>query len=231
MKSKKILVLIIIALIVALFANMMIIKSKKLSLSKIENEKEIVTEINNIDDEEKEDIEVIVVENNTEEQEIEEKTHLEADIVKVNNTSIQEEPKKDPVVTQEKKVESSKPVEQPRTTPVTTPKKIVEKETTTPVVETKIPETPKKETKVEIKQPETPKCSDSKHGVGVGNSNKWFNSYNEAVSYYDNLILDYSNKIHNGQITFEEYNKQCPCGYEIWSCQYCGKWTLNYYKR
>ncbi len=53
--------------------NMMIIKSKKLSLSKIENEKEIVTEINNIDDEEKEDIEVIVVENNTEEQEIEEK--------------------------------------------------------------------------------------------------------------------------------------------------------------
>ena len=60
MKSKKILVLIIIALIVVLFANMMIIKSKKLSLSKIENEKEIVTEINNIDDEEKEDIEVIV---------------------------------------------------------------------------------------------------------------------------------------------------------------------------
>ena len=98
MKSKKILVLIIIALIVALFANMMIIKSKKLSLSKIENEKEIVTEINNIDDEEKEDIEVIVVENNTEEQEIEEKTHLEADIVKVNNTSIQEEPKKNPTI-------------------------------------------------------------------------------------------------------------------------------------
>ena len=56
MRNKKILVLIIIALIVVLFANMMIIKSKKLSLSKIENEKEIVTEINNIDDEEKEDI-------------------------------------------------------------------------------------------------------------------------------------------------------------------------------
>lgn len=217
MKSKKILVLIIIALIMILFANMMIIKSKTLSLSKMENEKEIVTEINNTDDKGKEDTEVIAVENNVEEQEKVEEIQLEADIVKVKNTNIQEEPKKDPVVTQEKKVESSKPVEQPRTTPVTTPKKIVEKETTTPVVETKIPE--------------TPKCSDSKHGVGVGNSNKWFNSYNEAVSYYDNLILDYSNKIHNGQITFEEYNKQCPCGYEIWSCQYCGKWTLNYYKR
>lgn len=50
MKSKKILVLIIIALIMILFANMMIIKSKTLSLSKMENEKEIVTEINNTDD-------------------------------------------------------------------------------------------------------------------------------------------------------------------------------------
>ena len=69
MKSKKILVLIIIALIVALFVNMMIIKSKTLSFSKIENEKEIVTEINNTDDEEKEDTEVIAVENNVEEQE------------------------------------------------------------------------------------------------------------------------------------------------------------------
>ena len=231
MKSKKILVLIIIALIMILFANMMIIKSKTLSLSKMENEKEIVTEINNTDDKGKEDTEVIAVENNVEEQEKVEEIQQEVDIVKVNNTSIQEEPKKDPVVIQEKKVESLKPVEQPKTTPVTTPKKTVEKEITTPVVETKISEQPKEETKVEIKQPETPKCSDTKHGVGVGNSNKWFNSYDEALSYYDNLILSYSNKVHNGEITFEEYNKQCPCGYEIWSCQYCGKWTLNYYKR
>ena len=66
MKSKKILVLIIIALIVALFANKMIIKSKTLSLSEIVNDNEIVTEINNTDDEEKEDTEVIVVENNAE---------------------------------------------------------------------------------------------------------------------------------------------------------------------
>ena len=66
MKSKKILVLIIIALIVVLFAIMMIIKSKKLSLSKMENEKEIVTEINNTDEKEKEDTEVIAVENNVE---------------------------------------------------------------------------------------------------------------------------------------------------------------------
>ena len=225
MRNKKILVLIIIALIVVLFASILIIKLKQTNKIDIVSEKEIVNEINNTEEEITE--ENIVVESKIEEQ----KTQEEADIPEKEKESQQELQKQITIATQDKKVESPKQAEQPRTTPVTTPKKTVEKETTTPVVETKIPETPKEETKVEIKQPETPKCSDSKHGVGVGNSNKWFNSYNEAVSYYDNLILDYSNKIHNGQITFEEYNKQCPCGYEIWSCQYCGKWTLNYYKR
>lgn len=81
------------------------------------------------------------------------------------------------------------------------------------------------------KEPEIPKCTDSKHGVGVGNSNKWFSTYDEAVHYYNNLINYYSNNIHNGLITTEEYYSKCPYGYETWSCQYCGKWTLNYYFR
>lgn len=229
MKSKKILVLIIIALIMILFANMMIIKSKTLSLSKMENEKEIVTEINNTDDKGKEDTEVIAVENNVEEQEKVEEIQLEADIVKVKNTNIQEEPKKDPVVTQEKKVESSKPVEQPKTTPVTTPKKTVEKETTTTVVETKIPEQPKEETKVEIKQPETPKCTDTNHGVGVGNSNKWFNSKQEAINYYQGIIKTWGDKWEKFEIDDETYQKNCPYGYETWSCPFCEKWTINFY--
>ena len=46
-----------------------------------------------------------------------------------------------------------------------------------------------------------------------------------------NLINNYSNQVHSGQITSNEYNKRCPYGYETWSCPYCGKWTLNYYKR
>ena len=229
MKSKKILVLIIIALIVALFVNMMIIKSKTLSFSKIENEKEIVTEINNTDDEEKEDTEVIAVENNVEEQEKVEEIQQEADIVNVKNTNIQEEPKKDPVVIQEKKVESSKPVEQPKPTSVTTPKKTVEKETTTTVVETKIPEQPKEETKVEIKQPETPKCTDTNHGVGVGNSNKWFNSKQEAINYYQGIIKTWGDKWEKFEIDDETYQKNCPYGYETWSCPFCEKWTINFY--
>lgn len=127
MKSKKILVLIIMALIVVLFANMIIIKLKTLSFSKIENEKEIVTEINNTDDEKKEDTGVIAVENNIEEQEKVEKIQQEADIVNVKNTNIQEETNKNPIVTQEKKVESSKTIEQTKTTPITIPKKTVKK--------------------------------------------------------------------------------------------------------
>ena len=96
------------------------------------------------------------------------------------------------------------------------------------IIETEIKET-KSESKTQKR--EIPKCSDTQHGVGVGNSNKWFNSYNEAVAYYDNLINDYSDKVHSGAITSEEYFKQCPYGYETWSCPYCGKWTLNFYNR
>lgn len=55
MKSKKILVLIIIALIVALFVNMMIIKSKQTNKIDMVSEKEIVNEIN-YTEEEKENI-------------------------------------------------------------------------------------------------------------------------------------------------------------------------------
>lgn len=224
MKSKKILVLIIIALIVILFANIMIIKSKK--FSKIEKEKEIVTEINNTDDEEIENTEVMVFKDDIEKQEKVEEIPQEIDTVKDN---IQEETKENSIATQDKKVESSKPVEQPKTTPVTTPKKTVEKETTTTVVETKIPEQPKEETKVEIKQPETPKCTDTNHGVGVGNSNKWFNSKQEAINYYQGIIKTWGDKWEKFEIDDETYQKNCPYGYETWSCPFCEKWTINFY--
>ncbi len=55
MKSKKILILIVIALIVALFVNMMIIKSKQTNKIDMVSEKEIVNEIN-YTEEEKENI-------------------------------------------------------------------------------------------------------------------------------------------------------------------------------
>jgi ParB/RepB/Spo0J family partition protein len=158
---------------------------------------------------------------------------VDSNIQREEKESQQELQKQITIATQDKKVESPKQAEQSKVTQVITKQKteINEQLKQDIKTETQIQEQTKFETKVEEKQSETPKCTDTNHGVGVGNSNKWFNSYNEAVSYYDNLILSYSNKVHNGEIIFEEYNKQCPCGYEIWSCQYCGKWTLNYYMR
>lgn len=236
MKNKKLRNLIIIVLIIALIIVGIIIKntyanaseSKSKSKSNILIDDKIVNEIQNTTENEIEKnsiIQEIVFENNEQEQ------------IKQNNTKkdvilIEDEPKEINENIQEKKIDSSKNTELVNTTQTTIQENIVKEEKPIQEKEEEKEQT-KQETKIESIENETTiqKCTDSKHGVGIGNSNKWFNSYNEAVSYYDNLINDYSNKIHAGEITLEEYNKKCPYGYETWSCPYCGKWTLNYYFR
>ena len=108
-----------------------------------------------------------------------------------------------------------------------------EKQTTTKVEE-------KQETKAEEQKPQETKKEETKvvrcttnnnHGMNIGNSNRWFDTYNSAVAYYDNLISNYGSKLRAEEITIEEYDKKCPCGYETWSCPYCGKWTVNFYYR
>ena len=95
--------------------------------------------------------------------------------------------------------------------------------------------TPKvQETKSEpIKEiePVTPKCDGFNHGVGVGNSNKWFNSKQEAISYYDGIQKTWGDKWENFEIDSATYDKNCPYGYEVWTCPFCGKWTINFYYR
>ncbi len=85
------------------------------------------------------------------------------------------------------------------------------------------------EVKVEIAKKK--ECEGNNHGMNVGNTGMWFNTKDEAISTYKaeikkwgDLWTDKDNPISN-----EEYYKNCPYGYEIWSCPYCGKWTLNYY--
>lgn len=221
MKSKKILILIVIALIVALFVNMMIIKSKQTNKIDMVSEKEIVNEIN-YTEEEKENI---VVESKKEEQ----KTQEEADITE--NVSQQELQKQTTIVTQDKKVENPKQAEQPKATQVTTKQKTQVKEQPKQNIktETQILEQPKVETKTEEKQPETPKCTDIKHGVGVGNSNKWFNSKQEAINFYQGITKTWGDKWEKFEIDDERYQKNCPYGYETWSCPFCEKWTINFY--
>ena len=98
---------------------------------------------------------------------------------------------------------------------------------------------PKEEPKVierkpePIKEPEpvTPKCDGSNHGIGVGNSNKWFNTQQEAINYFDGLQKTWGDKWERFEIDSETYDKNCPYRYEVWTCPFCGKWTINFYYR
>ena len=211
MKSKKILVLIIIALIVALFASILIIKLKQTNKIDMVSEKEIVNEINNTEEEITE--ENIVVESKIEEQ----KTQEEADIPEKEKESQQELQKQITIATQDKKVESPKQAEQSKVTQVITKQK------------TEINEQLKQDIKTETQIQEQTKCTDTNHGVGVGNSNKWFNSKQEAINYYQGIIKTWGDKWEKFEIDDETYQKNCPYGYETWSCPFCEKWTINFY--
>ncbi len=127
-------------------------------------------------------------------------------ITSTQKEEIVEQPIKQKVQKLEKQEKVSQPKEEPK------------------VVETK-PE-PVKEI-----EPVTPKCSGNKHGVDVGNSNKWFNTEQEAINYYDELIKKWGEKWESFEIDSETYDKNCPCGYELWTCPFCEKWTINFYYR
>ena len=95
--------------------------------------------------------------------------------------------------------------------------------------EPKVQET--KSEPIKKSEPVTPKCDGSNHGVGVGNSNKWFNSKQEAINYYDGIQKTWGDKWENFEIDSATYDKNCPYGYEVWTCPFCGKWTINFYYR
>lgn len=66
-----------------------------------------------------------------------------------------------------------------------------------------------------------PKCTHS-------NSN-WYNSKAEAEAIYNAEIKKWGDKWTNYEIDNETYYKNCPSGYEVFSCPYCNKWTINLY--
>lgn len=86
----------------------------------------------------------------------------------------------------------------------------------------------KKETNTNINQNKNtnntnnvPKCMHS-------NSN-WYNSKAEAEAIYNAEIKKWGDKWTNYEIDSETYYKNCPSGYEVFSCPYCNKWTINLY--
>ena len=70
--------------------------------------------------------------------------------------------------------------------------------------------------------------NNNNHSVSCGNIGKWFNTKDEIEEYRNNISNKYCQQYENGEITWEEYMKKSPYGYECWSCGYCGKWTGSF---
>ena len=75
---------------------------------------------------------------------------------------------------------------------------------------------------------ETHCTNNNNHSMSCGNMEKWFNSRDEVDDYWVQVDNDYYKQYLDGIITFEEYHKKSPGGYECWSCSYCGRWTGNF---
>ena len=77
-------------------------------------------------------------------------------------------------------------------------------------------------------QKETHCTNNSNHSIKCGNIGRWFNSKDEVDNYWVQIDNNYYKQYKDGIITFKEYGEKSPCGYECWSCSYCGKWTGNF---
>ena len=85
------------------------------------------------------------------------------------------------------------------------------------------------ETKTELK---IERCTNNNnHSLGIGNSGKWFSSKSDAIAYYNQQTKYWGEQWENNKIDNDTYYKNCPSGYEVWDCMYCGKWTINFYYR
>lgn len=70
--------------------------------------------------------------------------------------------------------------------------------------------------------------NNNNHSIKCGNIGMWFGSRREVDTYFSSVCNKWGTKYKNEEITWEEYTKNCPQGYECWSCSYCGKWTGNF---
>ena len=69
--------------------------------------------------------------------------------------------------------------------------------------------------------------NNNNHSTSCGNVGKWFSTKNECNTYFYKSCEKWNSRLDNNEISYEEYTKNCPQGYECWSCAYCGRWTEN----
>lgn len=227
MKKKIVIISIISVLLVVIGVTSYCVNRNKISNIKVSEDSILANDLSSVEtDTDEENTENIIAE---EEQNLDENNiELKEQIVETE-TSIQSQ------ATQQVK-SSSKTTNKVETKKAETKSEVV-KETSTTKEETPtkvdMPSTTSVEPKQETKVVETPtRCTNNNnHGMNIGNSGKWFNSKQEAVNYYDSLIKTWGDKWENFEIDSDTYDKNCPYGYEVWTCPFCGKWTINFYYR
>lgn len=160
-----------------------------------------------------------------------ENTIAQAEIIKDEETEIQETPKEQttPVVEKSNKSDNTSKNKGNKPTQATQPKQDsqVKEQKDTKVNNSNTIEK-KEETNTNTNQSKNtnntnnaPKCTHS-------NSN-WYNSKAEAEAIYNAEIKKWGDKWTNYEIDNDTYYKNCPSGYEVFSCPYCNKWTINLY--
>lgn len=220
--KKSIFFLIIVLIVIVLSFTIVINSVNGKNISDLNLAKEQPMKIENDQVNVIEEPENKVIEDNTEVEDVQTNTEITEVIDQPQIQEMQEEK----VISSTPKIEKKTQVVQ--TTKVESkPQEIVQEIKEEPkVIEVPKQETPKQE---EPKIVEVPKCSGNNHGVGTGNSGKWFNSESDAIKYYKSIIKTWGDKWEKFEIDDETYNKNCPYGYEDWSCPYCGRWTINFY--
>lgn len=142
-------------------------------------------------------------------------------------TQIQEQPS---VEVKEETTKTENNNNTPQLTKENTDKEVVEVPKQQEIIEVKdTTNTEEQYTEIEVSVAEKKECDGNKHGISSGNTGLWFETKDKAIEKYKAEIKIWGDKWTNDEISDDEYYKNCPYGYESWSCPYCGKWTLNYY--
>lgn len=87
-------------------------------------------------------------------------------------------------------------------------------------------------TKAPTTNPQTTKpktCTNNyNHSLSCGNMGRWFSSRSEVKAYVNAEMNKWNSLFESGAIGEDEYFRNCPSGYECWSCSNCGRWTGNF---
>lgn len=160
-----------------------------------------------------------------------ENTVAQAETIQDEETKVQETTKEQttPIVEKTNKSDNTNKNKENKPTQVIQPKQDsqVKEQKDTKVNNSNTTEK-KEETNTNTNQNKNTNNTNNAQKCTHSNSN-WYNSKAEAEAIYNAEIKKWGDKWTNYEIDNETYYKNCPSGYEVFSCPYCNKWTINLY--